>query len=158
MPPTGCGTAEAPWHRVLLKHPGGVPAGAGGDGGPIGEFAPSKWHWAHTEAFSSAVLVWTYVSPERQAAGWGDWPGPPWQPALRQDTCAPPPEKSSAWQIWQETNPELPGTAFADDPCPWGGPEGNTTQFGSGSWWHAERKQDWVEIPPVRSLPWHCVH
>ena len=59
VPPTGCGTAEAPWQRVLLKQPGGVPAGAGGLGGAIGEFAPFKWHWAHTAAFSSAVLAWT---------------------------------------------------------------------------------------------------
>jgi hypothetical protein len=30
--PRMCGVVAAPWHRVLLKHPGGVPAGAGVDG------------------------------------------------------------------------------------------------------------------------------
>lgn len=58
VPPTGCGTPVA-WQRVLLKHPGGVPPGAGGEGGGIGEFAPSVWQKAHTDAFPSAVLVWT---------------------------------------------------------------------------------------------------
>ena len=36
--PVGCPTWA--WQRVLLKHPGAVPAAAGGDGGAIGEFAP----------------------------------------------------------------------------------------------------------------------
>jgi hypothetical protein len=56
--PTGCGTAVA-WHNVLLKHPGAVPAGAGGLGGAIGEFAPFRWQKTHTVAFPSAVDVWT---------------------------------------------------------------------------------------------------
>jgi hypothetical protein len=27
--PSACGAAPTPWHSVLLKHPGAVPAGAG---------------------------------------------------------------------------------------------------------------------------------
>jgi len=27
--PRGCGVPPAPWHSVLLKHPGAVPGGAG---------------------------------------------------------------------------------------------------------------------------------
>jgi len=30
------------WHSVLLKHPAAVPAGAGGLGAAIGEFAPFR--------------------------------------------------------------------------------------------------------------------
>ncbi len=44
------------WQSVLLKQPGAVPAGAGGDGGAIGELAPFRWHWAHT-----AALPWSVV-------------------------------------------------------------------------------------------------
>jgi hypothetical protein len=47
------------WHSVLLKHPDAVPAGAGGLGGAIGEFAPFRWQKTHAEAFPSAVVVWT---------------------------------------------------------------------------------------------------
>jgi hypothetical protein len=56
---------------VLLKHPGAVPAGAGGLGGAIGEFAPFRWQNAQTAAFPSAVVVWTYVSPVRHWDAWG---------------------------------------------------------------------------------------
>jgi hypothetical protein len=42
---------------VLLKHPGAVPAGAGGLGAAIGEFAPAVWQKAHTGAFPVAVVV-----------------------------------------------------------------------------------------------------
>jgi hypothetical protein len=38
----------------------------------------------------------------------------PWQG--KQETSAPPPEKSLAWQIWHEANPELPGAFLADMP------------------------------------------
>jgi hypothetical protein len=44
---------------VLLKQPAAVPAGAGGLGGAIGEFAPFWWQKAHAEAFPSAVVLWT---------------------------------------------------------------------------------------------------
>jgi hypothetical protein len=57
--PTGCGAVAVPWHSVLLKHPAAVPAGAGGLGAAIGEFAPFRWQLAHTGAFPSAVVVWT---------------------------------------------------------------------------------------------------
>jgi len=56
---TGCGAPVDPWHSVLLKHPAAAPAGAGGLGGAIGEFAPFRWQKAHTRAFPPAVLVWT---------------------------------------------------------------------------------------------------
>jgi len=58
---TACGTPTPPplWHSVLLKHPAAVPAGAGGLGAAIGEFAPFRWQKAHTGAFPSAVVVWT---------------------------------------------------------------------------------------------------
>ena len=46
-----------PWQRVLLKHPGAVPAGAGGDGGAIGELAPFAWHCTQTGAFEESVEV-----------------------------------------------------------------------------------------------------
>ena len=68
--PSGCG-ATSPWHRVLLKQPAGVPAGAGGLGGGIGEFAPFRWHCAQTAAFPVAVLSWRYVSSGSQAFGCG---------------------------------------------------------------------------------------
>jgi hypothetical protein len=38
---------------------------------------------------------------------------------VKQETFAPPPEKSLPWQIWQEANPELPGAFFAEMPCCW---------------------------------------
>jgi hypothetical protein len=56
---TACGAPDGPWQRVLLKQPGGVPPGAGGLGGPIGEFAPSMWQKAHTVAFPVSVEVCT---------------------------------------------------------------------------------------------------
>jgi hypothetical protein len=68
-------------------------------------------------------------------------------------TCAPPPEKLAAWQIWQDAKPELPGAFFAVAPCTVG-----LVQFATGSWWHPAGlpKQDTPEIPPERSDPWHC--
>jgi hypothetical protein len=55
----GCGAPPAPWHRVLLKQSGGVPAGAGVGGWPAGLFGdPGKWHCAQTAAFAVSVLVW----------------------------------------------------------------------------------------------------
>jgi hypothetical protein len=132
---------------VLLKHPGGVPAGAGGDGGGIGDLEAFRWHWAHTDAFAGSVSVCLYTLNERQLLGWGGV----WQ--RKQEIFAPPPEKSPAWQIWQETKPELPGAFFADVPWPWGGPEGNTTQPVWVPWWHAAVKQEVFAIPPARSFP-----
>jgi hypothetical protein len=38
----------------------------------------------------------------------------PWQSS--QATFDPPPENVFPWQIWQETNPELPGAFFASAP------------------------------------------
>ena len=70
---TGWPTTPEPWHSVLLKHPGAVPAGAGGLGGAIGEFVPSRWQKAHTGAFPSAVDVWTYVSPVRHWEACGEF-------------------------------------------------------------------------------------
>lgn len=64
------------WHNVLLKHPGAVPAGAGGLGGGSGEFAPFRWQKAHTVAFPPAVDVWTKASPGSQFDGCGV-PTPP---------------------------------------------------------------------------------
>jgi hypothetical protein len=57
---TGCGAPLPPsWHKVLLKHPGSVPAGAGVGGWSGGLFGdPGKWHCAHTGAFAVSVLVW----------------------------------------------------------------------------------------------------
>jgi hypothetical protein len=74
---------------------------------------------------------------------------------LRQGTSAPPPEKSSAWQIWQETKPEEPGAFFAS--APWTAGE---TQAATVPWWQlaAFWKQETSAIPPVRSSPWHVVH
>ena len=69
---TGCATPPVPWHSVLLKHPGAVPAGAGGLGAAIGEFAPFRWQYAHTVAFPVPVVVWTYVSPVRHWPAWGE--------------------------------------------------------------------------------------
>ncbi len=52
------GWPAAAWQSVLLKHPGGVPAVAGGDGGAMGEFAPFVWQSAQTVAFPVSVFVW----------------------------------------------------------------------------------------------------
>jgi hypothetical protein len=151
--PAGC-PEIAPWHRVLLKHPGCAP-GSGAGGGGSGEFAPPAWQVKHTGALPWSVLICTNVSPGSQLAGWGDAPPPPWQAALRHATCAPPPEKSSAWQIWQETKPEEPGAFFAS--APWTAGE---TQAATVPWWQlaAFWKQETLAIPPVRSSPWHVVH
>jgi hypothetical protein len=46
-----------PWHKVLLKQPGAVPAGAGVSGSLV-EFAPLVWHFAHSGALLIAVNVW----------------------------------------------------------------------------------------------------
>lgn len=69
--PAGC--TSNPWHSVLLKHPGAVPAGAGGLGGGIGEFAPAVWQKAHTGAFPVAVVVWTYASPASHCDACGEF-------------------------------------------------------------------------------------
>jgi hypothetical protein len=62
--PTGCGVPPAPWHRVLLKHPGDVPAGAGVAGWFAGLFGdPGKWHCAQTGAFAVFVSVCVYGEP-----------------------------------------------------------------------------------------------
>ena len=122
--PTGCGAPAAPWHSVLLKHPGAVPAGAGVGGWFAGLFAdPGKWHRAQTGAFEAFVVVWVNVGPRQGAAGCGALR--PWQG--KHDTCDPPPEKLLPWQIWQEANPELPGAFFAVAPCTAG-----VAQFATG--------------------------
>jgi hypothetical protein len=62
---------------VLLKQPGGVPAGAGVAGWFAGLFAdPGKWHREQTGAFAVFVSAWVYGTP-RQAAGCGA--AAPWQ-------------------------------------------------------------------------------
>jgi len=71
---TGCGAPLPPlWHRVLLKQPGGVPAGAGVGGWFGGLFGdPEKWQNAHTAAFpASTVVVWLYVEPAEARHGAG---------------------------------------------------------------------------------------
>ena len=83
--------AGSAWHSVLLKQPGAEPAGAGNEGGAMGEFAPFAWQSAHTEAFPVLVSVCVYV-PVIHDVGCG--PLPPWQ--LKHEICAMPPEKSSA--------------------------------------------------------------
>ena len=57
---TACGAPPPPlWQRVLLKQPGGVPAGAGVGGWFAGLFGdPGKWHCRQTGAFAVSVLVW----------------------------------------------------------------------------------------------------
>jgi len=77
-----------------------------------------------------------------------------WQ--VKQDDSAPPPEKSLPWQIWQETNPELPGARFAAAPCSWAA-GGAATHPATGPWWQPEGfpKQETFEVPPERSAPWH---
>jgi hypothetical protein len=135
---------------VLLKHPGAVPAGAGVAGWPAGLFEdPGKWHCAQTGAFAVFVVVCVYVGPRQGAFGCG---AGGWQ--VKQDTCAPPPEKLFPWQIWQEANPELPGAFLAVAPCCAG-----VAQFATGWWWHPAGfpKQETLEIPPERSDPWHSV-
>jgi hypothetical protein len=104
----------SPWHSVLLKHPGGVPAAAGVAGWFAGLTGDSgKWHCTQTGAFSSFALMWVYAGPNQGRAGCGAFA--PWQ-GRKHDFCDPPPEKSLPWQIWQERKPELPGACFAETP------------------------------------------
>ena len=113
--PRMCGVVAAPWHRVLLKHPGGVPAGAGVDGCPAGLFEdPRKWHAAQTGALAVLVLSWLVPPAVRHGlAGCGAFTT--WQEA--QERPEPPPEKSLPWQIWHDAKPEAPGARFAEAPC-----------------------------------------
>ena len=128
--PTGWGAPTAPWQRVLLKHPGAVPAGAGVGGWFAGLFGdPGKWHRAHTGAFAGSVFVWVYGAPRHGTGGCG---GLPWQLAHRM--FGGPVVKSSPWQIWQEANPELPGAFFAETPCGCAA-GGAATQPATGPWW-----------------------
>jgi hypothetical protein len=88
---------SVPWHSVLLKHPGAVPAGAGVAGWFGGLFGdPGKWHCAQTGAFAVFVSTWVYVEIPRQGAGGcGERTPAPWHAALlKHVTCAPAPEKS----------------------------------------------------------------
>jgi hypothetical protein len=119
--PRMCGVVSAPWHRVLLKHPGGVPAGAGvaGSGCPAGLFGdPGKWHAAQTGALATFVLSWLVPPAVRHgAAGWGALIPLPWQAALlKQETPDPPPAKLFPWQIRHDAKPEAPGARFAEAP------------------------------------------
>ena len=138
-----------PWHSVLLKHPGGVPAGAGADGWFCGLFDdPGKWHCAQTGAFESFVSVWVYAGPRHGLGACGA--------VVWQVKHVDPPRtvrKSAPWQIWQEANPELPGAFLAAAPCTAG-----VAQPATGPWWHPVElpKQETLEIPPERSDPWHC--
>ncbi len=66
--PAGC--PGAAWQSVALKHPGGVPAGAGGFGAAV-ELAPLVWHWAQTVAFSGFVVVWVRAALRQGAGEWG---------------------------------------------------------------------------------------
>ncbi len=110
----------APWHRVLLKQPGAVPAGAGIGGNPAGLFCdPEKWHPAQTSAFAVSVLVCVKaVAPGMRQGLRGCGALTPWQ--VEQAIPAPPPEKLLPWQIWHEAKPEFPGAFFAEAPC-WAG-------------------------------------
>ena len=136
-----------PWHSVLLKHPGGVPAGAGVAGWFAGLFVdPGKWHCAQTVAFEVFVSVWVTVEPRQGRAGCGALTT--WQE--EHGVCAPPPEKSLPWQIWQEANPDVPGALLAVTPCTAG-----VGQFATGLWWHPEGlpKQETPEEPPAKFVP-----
>jgi hypothetical protein len=154
--PTGWGTVDSPWHNVLLKHPGAVPAGAGVAGWFGGLFGDSgKWHCAQTGAFESFVSTWVYVGPRHGCAGCGALT--PWQE--KHDTRAPLPVKSLPWQIWQAAKPELPGAFFAVTPWFWTAGGAGTQPAITGPWWQPAglSKQETPEIPPERSDPWHCV-
>jgi hypothetical protein len=94
---------------VLLKQPGAVPAGAGGEG-CIEEFAPLVWHSAQTEALLGSVFVWVRAPPRQGAGAWGAFT--PWQE--KQDDDAMPPWKSVPWQDWQAVNPFV--CVFAAEP------------------------------------------
>jgi hypothetical protein len=141
----------APWHSVLLKHPGGVPAAAGVAGWFAGLFGdPGKWHCAQTGAFDVFVSACVYVGPRQGFAGCGAIAT--WQ--RKHDSFDPPPEKLLPWQIWQEANPELPGAFFAATPWFWAA-GGVTTQPATGPWWQPAGfpKQETFEFPPERSAP-----
>ncbi len=57
--PRAWGAWASPWHRVLLKQPGAVPAEAGVAGWFAGlTEEPLKWHWAQTGALEGSVLAW----------------------------------------------------------------------------------------------------
>jgi len=154
--PTGCGTAAAsPWHSVLLKHPGGVPAGAGVAGWFAGLFAdPGKWHCAQTGAFAVSVFACVYTPP---CHGLGACGAVVWQ--VKHVDPPRTVRKSAPWQIWQEANPELPGAFFAETPCCCAAGEAVTQVAATGPWWHPAGlpKQEAPEIPPERSGPWHSV-
>ena len=93
------------------------------------------------------------MSPGSHCEACGDCTPAPWQALLfRQETCAPPPVKEAAWQIWHDLKPELPGARFAV--APWAAADAHT----GSSWWQAAVKQEVFEIPPARSSPWHAVH
>jgi hypothetical protein len=55
-PAPATGVMFVPWHIVLLKHPGVVPAGAG-LAGFRSEFAPFAWHLKHSGAFPWSVCT-----------------------------------------------------------------------------------------------------
>jgi len=99
---------------VLLKHPGGVPCGAG-----VGDCPP--WQSAQTGALSGFVSVWVMAPSLQGVLGWGALTS--WQ--VKQDTAEIPPEKSAPWQGWQDENPficdiiETPCDAAADHPAGW---------------------------------------
>lgn len=71
--PRMCGVVSGPWHKVLLKHPEGMPAGAGFAGCFGGLFGdPGKWHAAQTGALATFVLVWVLsVTPKMRHGGSG---------------------------------------------------------------------------------------
>ncbi len=67
--PKRCGAA-LPWHIVLLKQPGAVPAGAGAAGWFGGFKAdPGKWHWAQTTALEGSVVLCVRASESFQGFG-----------------------------------------------------------------------------------------
>jgi hypothetical protein len=93
--PKMCGALETPWHRVLLKQPGKVPAGAGVDGCPAGLLGdPGKWHRTQIEAFPALVVVCVLAVPRHGFGEWGAATVTPWQPSvLRQVAPDTPPLK-----------------------------------------------------------------
>jgi hypothetical protein len=95
---------------VLLKQPGAVPAGAGGEGWTE-ELAPFVWQSAQTEALSGLVFACVVAALLQGADGCGALT--PWQ--VKQDALTMPPEKSAPWHDWQEANP--PDWVFAGVPC-----------------------------------------
>jgi hypothetical protein len=93
-----------------LKHPGAVPAGAGGEGWTE-ELAPFVWQSAQTVALSGLVFACVVAALLQGADGCGALT--PWQ--VKQDTLTMPPEKSAPWHDWQDANP--PDWVFAGVPC-----------------------------------------